>query len=275
MKEKKILYYTDPVNDDFARNEIKTKKLPDNFRYVNRNPLFVFVEFILYELVARPLVTLYVKIKYRQKFLNKKAAKKLRKEGGLLYINHTNEDLDAFVPSMLSFPNKAFIVAHPDAFSIPFIKTLVKMLGGIPLPGTRKEYGRYKEAINYRLDKKKIVTIYPEAHIWPYYTDIRPFKSVSFNYAYSRVQPVYSVTNVYVRRKEGARPKVLSVVNGPFYIDNSLPRTEAVEKLRDEVYNSMVSEVNKREKYEYAYSYVKAGGDGEPERDLTVKETDI
>ena len=258
MKEVNVIYYSDLVNDDFARNNIETKELPENYKYVNKNIFFRFFEFVIYELIVRPVIFFYIKIKYKQKFVNKKAMKGFKRKGFFLYINHTNEDLDAFVPNMIAFPNKAFIIVHRDAFSIKGIGTLVKMLGGVPIPSTRSEYKNFLDAVNYRVDSNKVLVIYPEAHIWPYYTDIRPFKNVSFNYAYGKDKPIFSISNVYIKRKEGKRPKVLSYINGPFYIDNSLPRQAAIEKIRNEVYESMKKETLKHEKYEYKYRYVKA-----------------
>lgn len=60
--------------------------------------------------------------------------------------------------------------------------TIIEMLGAIPVPGNKTAMKRFLEAIQKRIEQKSSITIYPEAHIWPYYTKIRPFKDVSFQY---------------------------------------------------------------------------------------------
>ena len=36
MKEQKIYYYSDEVNDDFAGTDIEKKKLPENYQYLHK-----------------------------------------------------------------------------------------------------------------------------------------------------------------------------------------------------------------------------------------------
>ena len=113
--------------------------------------------------------------------------------------------------------------------------------------------GKFKEAITRRIREKKAVAIYPEAHIWPYYTGIRPFKDVSMAYPCETGAPCFAVTNVYLRRKIPffGRPRVLSVVKGPFYPGNDLPPKEARKKLRDEILAAMEETAAEYEQYEY------------------------
>ena len=50
MVPKKIIYYTDLINDDFAFTGISTKKLTSTFKYVHKNFLWRFLSFVLYYL---------------------------------------------------------------------------------------------------------------------------------------------------------------------------------------------------------------------------------
>ena len=61
--------------------------------------------------------------------------------------------------------------------------TLVEMLAAIPIPSNVAGMKNFLTTIQKKIDKKSSITIYPEAHIWPYYTKIRPFKDVSFKYS--------------------------------------------------------------------------------------------
>lgn len=258
----KVIYYTDELNDDFAGNNIVQKKVPSNFVYVNEGYIHKILSFILYNIIARPIAFLYVKLVFSQRFKNKKVLKKVKNTGYFVYGNHTQGVMDAFLPSIFTFPKKDYIIVNPDAVSIKGIKTLVMMLGGLPTPSTLNSSKNFLEAIKKRIDEKNVVVIYPEAHIWPYYSDVRSFNDTSFKYPYNLEVPSFSFTNVYRKRffKFIKRPKVVTYIDGPFYVDKNLPKKEAIRKIRDEVYNSMKKRINEKEKYEYI-KYIKVEDD--------------
>ena len=81
------------------------------------------------------------------------------------------------------------------------------------------------------LAKKNIVTIYPEAHIWPYYTDIRNFKDASFRYPVKYDKPVFCFTNTYQKRR-GKHIRMVTYVEGPFFPDNTLSIKDRKKDLR-------------------------------------------
>ena len=181
---------------------------------------------------------------------------KYRKQGYFVYINHTNGDADAFIPSMLTFPKKDYIIVNPDAISIKGIRTLVMMLGALPIPSTIKTSRNFIAAVKKLIEKKKAIIIYPEAHIWPYYTDIRDFKDTSFRYPYDLNAPIFTVTNIYKRRKIFKRPKIVSFVDGPFMVNKSLSKKDSIRDLRNQAYNAMKKNVESNPKYEFI-KYIK------------------
>ena len=254
----RIRYYSDDLNDDFALNHITTRKLEADFRYVRDNVIWRACGFLLFHLVAKPLTFCWLKVKFHQKFVDRGLVKPFRKTGYFIYANHTNGDLDAFVPAHLSSPKKAFIVCSPDATSIRGLRNVVMMLGGIPTFTAVSGGRKFKDAIKARIGEGKAVAIYPEAHIWPYYTDVRPFKDVSMTYPCELSAPCFALTNIYMKRRFSLskRPRVISLVSGPFYPDPDLPLKEARRKLRDEIYGSMKTAVHKYQSYEYI-KYVK------------------
>ena len=259
MKEQKIIYYHDELNDDFANNNINGSETPDDYNYINHNFIYNFFSFVIYRLIVTPMVFLYVKVKYNQVFKNKKIISQYMKKshkGYFLYFNHTNGDSDAFIPSLVSFPKKAYIICNSDAISIKGIRTLVSMLGALPVPSTLKTKRNFKEAIESLVNRGKVIAIYPEAHIWPYYTDIRPFKDISFRYPVDMNVATFSVTNVYKKRKLFKKPKIVSYVDGPFFKNDDLRRKEAFYDLRCQVYNAMKKRVDDNPKYEYI-KYIK------------------
>ena len=40
MEPKKTIYYSDPLNDDFANNNILTKNIESDFKYIHSNSLW-------------------------------------------------------------------------------------------------------------------------------------------------------------------------------------------------------------------------------------------
>ena len=98
------------------------------------------------------------------------------------------------------------------------------------------------KSVNDKIDRGYSVTIYPEAHIWPYYIGIRPFKEVSFQYPVKLNCPVYALTNTYHERKgKPGKVDIITYIDGPFYPDNGLKPKERQKKLRNQVYESMVN----------------------------------
>ena len=249
----KTIYYSDELNDDFASLGIKKKPLGDDFEYIHKNILWNTCSFVIYRMIAQPLVFVFVKVAHRQRFKNRKVLKTARKTGAFIYANHTNMLLDAFVPNIVKLRKRGYILVGPDTTSIPGLKNIVEMVGAIPLGQTLSENKEMLECINHRIAKNKgFITIYPEAHIWPYYTGIRDFKAGSFSYPCYTDTPVFAMTNCYQKKLIGKHPKVVTFVDGPFYPDKNLPMKERKEKLRKQWYDTMV----KRAKENSTYSYI-------------------
>ncbi|MBQ6048103.1 MAG: 1-acyl-sn-glycerol-3-phosphate acyltransferase, partial [Oscillospiraceae bacterium] len=159
-----------------------------------------------------------------------------------LYGNHTR-DLDAFLPSMAAYPKKAYIIANPDAVSLPGLKQVVQMLGTIPIP---TEYGGmrpFMDAVFSRVREKNCVAIFPEAHVWPFYNGIRPFPDTSFHYPVKDRAPVVAMVTTYRKRKGlfafAKKPGMTVTFSEPMAADPGLPPKEAQKELRDRVYRFM------------------------------------
>ncbi|MBQ2178193.1 MAG: hypothetical protein II451_03605, partial [Oscillospiraceae bacterium] len=238
---KKIIYYEDAVHDDFAGNNIRAKTVPADFPFAIRNPFWLILEFVLYRLIATPLVWLIGKLGFGLKIKNRKALRGLRGTGYFLYGNHTQGMMDAYTPTLVSFPRHAHIVTGPEAVSVPVLRRLVQLLGGIPLPGTVHGYRPFSEALHLRIRQKRTVAIYPEAHIWPWYTGIRPFPDGSFSYPVRENVPAVAYVTTYRQRRifKQLWPCMTVTLSEPFYPDPTLPPRAARKKLRDEVYGFM------------------------------------
>ena len=115
------------------------------------------------------------------------------------------------------------------------------MLGAIPIPSDIKAMKNFLATIEEKIKNKNSITIYPEAHIWPYYTKIRQFKAVSFKYPVKLNAPAYCITNTYQRYgRHNNKIQLVSYVDGPFYPNEELTLKERQQDLRDRVYEKMV-----------------------------------
>ena len=97
----------------------------------------------------------------------------------------------------------------------------------------------FLEALTWHTDCGDCIMIYPEAHIWPFYTGIRPFPDTSFRYPVQQKLPVFCLTNTYQRRGKSHIPQIVTYLDGPFYPDAELPAKLQKTQLRDQVYEAM------------------------------------
>ena len=260
--KKKTIYYHDELNDDFAGTNINQKPIDSSFDYIrDKNILWRISSFILYYIIAKPLVFLINKIWNGASIKNRKVLKSIKgKQGFFLYGNHTNVLSDAFQPSLTKYTKRFYIIVNPDCTSIPGIQNIVMMLGAIPLANTISSKKNFIKCIRARIAEGHCVTIYPEAHIWPFYTKLRDFPSETCHYPVKLNVPCFTMTTCY-RKHRGLlsfikRPKTTSYIDGPFYPDASLPPKEAAKKLSDEMKAVMRERLETYSTYDYI-EYVK------------------
>ena len=236
---KKKYYFSDELNDDFALNKIQVKKTSKVFTYIHTNPLWIFGGILAYFIIARPLIFFLNKIAFHQRIRNKHILKRNKHKGYFIYCNHTHGMADAFTPNLLS-AKRNYIVVSRETVSINGLKGIVTMLGAIPIYSSIDELEPFNECIKKRIKQGKSVTIYPEAHIWPYYTKIRHFKKDSFRFPVDLNVPVYVLTNTWQKRRFSKKPKLVSYLSGPLLPDESLGRSDAMEDLKERVYFEMI-----------------------------------
>lgn len=255
--EQEIRYYTDEINDEFSGIKRETIKIDGNYEYIKKNALWNLTAFFAYRIIMVPFAFFYTKIKFRHKIVNKKALKNIKDGGGyFMYGNHTLMGGDAFIPNMINLPRKTYTIVHADNLSKKGLKTFLELNGALPLPETASGMKNFIEAVEKRVVEGNAIQIYPEAHIWPYYTKIRPFKSISFRYPVKFDEPTFCFTNTYHKRKFSKKPKVITYIDGPFYPNKELPPKEQELDLRNQVYNAMCERA-KLSTYEYKYKYIK------------------
>ena len=255
MKEQKTIYYSDELNEEFSEAIIEPRKIDENYKYEHKSFFWNLSTYLVQNVISVPIKFIYAKLKFRIKYVGREKLKPYRKQGYFVYGNHTQDFADTFIITNTIFPKRNYIIVNPENVSMKFLGNFVQKFGAIPIPNERNGMKNFLESIQNKIKKGYSVTIFPEAHIWPYYTKIRPFKNVSFRYPIELDTPVFSVTNTYQKRGKN-KVKITTYVDGPFFPDSNLTNIQdKKQNLRDKVYNAMV-ERSKNSTFEYV-KYVK------------------
>jgi hypothetical protein len=149
---------------------------------------------------------------------------------------------------------KTYTVVHPDNVSVGIASPIIEMCGALPLPSTLGATRNFVCAIESRCIND-VIQIYPEAHVWPYYTGIRDFNSACLKYPIKFKKPIFVMTNTFTEKTVGKVPKVISYIDGPFYPNAELSLKQQEEDLKNIVKETMVSRA-KNSNYKY-YEYIK------------------
>lgn len=241
MEDKKIIYYEDELNDEFSEVKIEPRFIDENYKYIHKNPFWNFASFMIQNVLSIPIKFLYPKIKFKIKYIGKEKLKPYKKQGYFIYGNHTQSFSDTFLPSNTMFPKRSYLIVNPENVSMKYVGNIVQMFGAIPIPSNVKGMKKFLETLEKRIKNGYAIIVYPEAHIWPYYTGIRNFKSVSFKYPIQFNTPSFCITNTYQKdEKNPSKVKMISYIDGPFYPNKDLKKKEQQEDLRNQIYKKML-----------------------------------
>ena len=249
MKNNKNTYYYKNYDEDLVKSKKQDYKLKENYKWIHNNIIYQICSSILY-IVAYIGSFFYCKLFLHIKIKNRKILDKYKKQGYFLYGNHTQVIGDVFIPAHVCKNKRIYTIVSQANLGVVGIGRLLPMLGAIPIPNTIKDTKKMWEAVIKRINQKKCVVIYPEAHVWPYYTKIRPFPKTSFKFPVYCDTLSFAMTTTYCKRKFGNKPKIIIYIDGPFIPDSNLGEKAREEKLCKEIYNCMQKR-SKNSTYEY------------------------
>lgn len=255
MNDQKTFYYSDELHDEFSGISRNTKEISDDYCYIRRNPLWRGLSVVVHRIIMTPFSYLYCKLVFDVRYVNRKALKPYRKQGYFLYGNHTQVPGDGLLQALAVFPAKSYVVVNADNVSAKGTENFMLMLGALPLPSSMGGYRNFLSALKTRLAEGHPIVIYPEAHIWPYYTKIRPFTDTSFAYPVAENRPAFAMTVTYSKRGKRRRPAMTVYLDGPFFPEGG-NRKEKIRSLRDQIYETMCRRSTEYSTYEY-YHYIK------------------
>jgi hypothetical protein len=237
--ERKIVYYSDELHDEFSGVVRDTMTIDETYVYAHTNPLWQICRFIVYRIIMTPVAYVYLKIKFHAEFVNREVLKQSEGKSIFLFGNHTQIPGDGYIPTTLVFPKNCSVIVNADNVSLPGTLTFMKMVGAVPLPNKISGMRNYMNYLTTLSKNNSCIAVFPEAHIWPYYTGIRPFPDDSFRYPAMYGLDTYCFTTTYQQRGRGSSANMKIFVDGPFSVNPELPRKEGIRDLRDRVYTAM------------------------------------
>ncbi len=239
-KEKpKQIYYYDTFDQDFAETKRQNYKIPADYKWIHKNPIYHASSFILY-LIVVIIDLVYMKLVAHISVKNRHLLLRARLSGSYyLYSNHTLTFGDVVNPFVMTFPTRPAIICSPSNLGIPIAGKLLPMAGAIPIPDNIKDFKKFNQTISHRIKTKSCIVIYPEQHLWPYCTKIRPLADAAFHFPIKTQKPVYVATTTFQKSHFFKKPKITIYIDGPFVVPKNLPPKDAQKRLKYEVQKTM------------------------------------
>lgn len=235
MKEKKVRYYKS-FTDDFEESADQNYVLPEDYQWVRTDSFSRVLSALVYAL-AVIFSSIYCKFFLHMKVRGRSSLKGI-KGGFFLYGNHTQPVGDVFIPALCVLPRRIYTVVSTANYGIPVIGRILPYLGALPVVSSLHGMKALSRAIGHRVGSGHPIVIYPEAHVWEYYTDIRPFPSTAFKYPVKLDKPSFAMTVTYRKARIFRRPVMEVFLDGPFYGRGDTAK-EKTESLHAAVYAAM------------------------------------
>lgn len=231
-------YYYHHLTDDLVDSHNQDYLLPENYAIFPTSCAGK-----LWSVIVRPighLISLvYIRLVRHVRIVGKEKLKTMTDQGYFIYGNHTQAFGDAVLPLCLLPAKNYYAIAAQANWGIPILGKLALPYFGLPTGKNIAESGKLIAAVAQVIHQKKTVVIFPEAHVWPYYTKIRPFSSTSMHFPVALKAASFAMTTTYSPPKWGKRPHTTVFIDGPFYPDQQLKQKQQQQKLHDQLLTAM------------------------------------
>ncbi len=247
MKTPRVRYY-DSYTDDFVQSRCQDYELPRDYQWIKRGAGARMLSALTYTaafLFSAPYCRLVLRMRVKGK-----ACLRGVKGGFFLYANHTQPLGDVFIPGLAILPRRVYTVVSTANYAIPVIGKLLPYLGALPVEHSMRGVRELRHAIEERTASGNAVAIFPEAHVWEYCTDIRPFPHDSFYFPAHTGLPSFTLTATYQKTRGRRRPRMNLYIDGPFYPEGAGVRARAKD-LHGKVYETL-----RARSAESDYSYI-------------------
>ncbi len=270
-KSEKRVFEVESDLEDFVHSAHQDYQISDDHIWYRENtPLHNAVYNVIY-FIFYIVSWVYAYLWLGVRFKNRRVLRDFVDEPYFVYGNHTQPFGDIAMTVLLNYPHKISAVMSPANMGIPVIGWILKNMNFLPVPKTDKQRAQYKDAMTRLVTNDGVsFIIYPEAHVWPYYTKIRDFTDTSMRYPVRYGTASFTSTVTYQRRVFGSKPKITVYVDGPFYPrdirgDESAQKADLCKTIRKVMIERAKAST---------YSYVRYEEKDQPNRPAADKHTD-
>jgi len=249
-----LVYPEKPDAHMFPIKEVHDVTVDENYPFLDKSFKFRFMRGLIYLTIFTlcfPLSVLRFGLKVEGRSILRKY-QKLLKNGAMTISNHVHRWdflmlLNAVRYRTMYVPVWKELLKGSDS-------GLIRWAGGVPVPEELHTIKYFNQAFDEIHAKKKWLHAYPESCRFDYFYPIRPFKKGVFTMAHRYKLPVlplafsyrkprfpFTVVNM-VRSILGYQkvPMVTLRIGEPLLFDETLPRKEAVQKMRKECHEAVI-----------------------------------
>lgn len=223
--------------------------LNKDFPYYRKDFWYNFGRAIV-EFIIMTVGIIFVKLKFGLKVLNKdnrKALKKMikKKEGVITIANHIYDE-DYVTIRRALIPHMGYISMWKNNH-LRRIGWIIRLAGSIPVPKNDSSATlAMMRAVDKCLQDGNWFHIYPEASMFYYYEDVRPFVDGAFVFAVRNNKPIVPMAFSYrpakglykLWKKKGA-PLINLNFGTPIYPNNDLPMRERITDLNNRCHDAV------------------------------------
>ncbi|GBG05203.1 1-acyl-sn-glycerol-3-phosphate acyltransferase [Lactobacillus rodentium] len=240
---KKTIYYQN-YTDDIVKSKNQNYQLPDNYQILNNRLINKVVRSLGWGIAK--IATFVLPIKY----VGKEKLVSFKNKGYFVYANHTQAVLDPILPIGILGRKQYYGIASQANWAVPIIGNLALPTAGLPVGKNLTQTAKLVRIIKKLIKENNHILIFPEAHLWPYYTKIRPFPNTSMDFPVTTGAPSFVMTTTYQQRKHGRYPKITIYIDGPFFPAQTLSKKEQRQKLHEQITQTMQNR-SKNSTYNY------------------------
>ncbi|TCD53869.1 1-acyl-sn-glycerol-3-phosphate acyltransferase [Alloscardovia theropitheci] len=240
---KKVTYTS--TDQDFVDSPNQKFRIGEDWTWYHGNSwwhqaLWMIVYTVIYSIAA-----VYSKFVLHATIIGKHKLKQAHGQPYFLYQNHTQPFGDIVFTVLENYPHKLSAIMAQSNYGIPVVGSILHHFDFLPVPLTDSQRIKFKETMTQLVEDGTAIQVFPEAHVWPYTTRIRPFSTSSMRYPVRYNTPSFTATTTYQKRRFSKKPKITIYIDGPFYPRSETSHSEnshSKPQLRDTPHN--ISTIN-------------------------------
>ena len=164
---------------------------------LNRTPLFLAASGALMGIVIA-LGLPFARLAYSYKVKGRKNMRALGKKPVIIVGNHSLP-LDCLIHGQALLPRLSYFTVIEATILAPVLGTLVRLLGGVPIPSDQRRLPDIDDAFRKALSGRGAVFFYAEGECFLLNQEIKPFKAGAFYYAIAMGVPILPIVSVLKR----------------------------------------------------------------------------